>query len=171
MYGPRHLVENFFGKIKPFWVIATRYDKTARKFLSAPRFALFSAVGAAALGVIFGAFVRRWLAWLGRNPFAQSLCAAAIAGVIATIVGRWGLAQSPSLVAFCPCMVLVPGPAHPERRHRSGPHAHRARLTYAAMIVLMICIGVLAGPALGGGMVLAMTDFTWSRRCPSKRRR
>jgi len=35
VYGPRHLVENLFGKIKRFWVIATRYDKTAREFLAA----------------------------------------------------------------------------------------------------------------------------------------
>jgi len=35
MYGARHLVENFFAKIKQFRAIATRYDKTARNFLAA----------------------------------------------------------------------------------------------------------------------------------------
>jgi transposase len=35
MYGERHLIENFFGKIKQFRAIATRYDKTARNFLAA----------------------------------------------------------------------------------------------------------------------------------------
>jgi transposase len=35
MYGARHLIENFFGKIKQFRAIATRYDKTARNFLAA----------------------------------------------------------------------------------------------------------------------------------------
>ena len=35
MYGARHLIENFFGKIKQIRAIATRYDKTARNFLAA----------------------------------------------------------------------------------------------------------------------------------------
>ena len=30
----RHLIENFFAKLKPFRAIATRYDKTARCFLA-----------------------------------------------------------------------------------------------------------------------------------------
>ena len=34
-YKDRHLVENFFAKIKQFRAIATRYDKTARNFLAA----------------------------------------------------------------------------------------------------------------------------------------
>ncbi|MGH7051729.1 MAG: transposase [Acetobacteraceae bacterium] len=34
-YRERHLIENFFGKIKQFRAIATRYDKTARNFLAA----------------------------------------------------------------------------------------------------------------------------------------
>ena len=35
LYKARHLVENFFCKIKLFRAIATRYDKTARNFLAA----------------------------------------------------------------------------------------------------------------------------------------
>ena len=35
MYAARHLIENFFAKIKQFRAIATRYDKTARNFLAA----------------------------------------------------------------------------------------------------------------------------------------
>ncbi|MGF1523490.1 MAG: transposase, partial [Leptolyngbyaceae cyanobacterium] len=31
----RHLIENFFAKLKQYRAIATRYDKTARNFLSA----------------------------------------------------------------------------------------------------------------------------------------
>ena len=31
----RHLIENFFAKLKQFRAIATRYDKTARNFLAA----------------------------------------------------------------------------------------------------------------------------------------
>jgi transposase len=34
-YKARHLIENFFAKIKQFRAIATRYDKTARNFLAA----------------------------------------------------------------------------------------------------------------------------------------
>lgn len=35
LYRARHLIENFFAKIKQFRAIATRYDKTARNFLAA----------------------------------------------------------------------------------------------------------------------------------------
>ncbi len=34
VYGSRHLIENFFAKLKQFRAIATRYDKTARNFLA-----------------------------------------------------------------------------------------------------------------------------------------
>ncbi|KFB66734.1 IS5 family transposase [Candidatus Accumulibacter vicinus] len=34
-YRARHLIENFFAKLKQFRAIATRYDKTARNFLGA----------------------------------------------------------------------------------------------------------------------------------------
>ena len=34
LYKARHLVENFFCKLKQFRAIATRYDKTARNFLA-----------------------------------------------------------------------------------------------------------------------------------------
>ena len=35
LYGERHLVENFFAKIKQFRAIATCYEKTARNLLAA----------------------------------------------------------------------------------------------------------------------------------------
>ena len=35
MYKARHLIENFFCKLKQFRAIATRYDKTASNFLAA----------------------------------------------------------------------------------------------------------------------------------------
>ncbi|KAF3362449.1 hypothetical protein PHSC3_000989 [Chlamydiales bacterium STE3] len=35
LYKTRHLIENFFAKLKQYRGIATRYDKTARNFLSA----------------------------------------------------------------------------------------------------------------------------------------
>ena len=34
-YKARHLIENFFAKLKQFRAIATRYDKTARNFRAA----------------------------------------------------------------------------------------------------------------------------------------
>ena len=35
LYKARHLIENFFARLKQFRAIATRYDKTARNFLGA----------------------------------------------------------------------------------------------------------------------------------------
>ena len=35
LYQTRHLIENFFCKLKQYRGIATRYDKTARNFLAA----------------------------------------------------------------------------------------------------------------------------------------
>jgi transposase len=35
MYKARHLIENFYCKLKQYRAIATRYDKTARNFLGA----------------------------------------------------------------------------------------------------------------------------------------
>ena len=35
LYVARHLIENFFCKLKQYLAIATRYDKTARNFLAA----------------------------------------------------------------------------------------------------------------------------------------
>ena len=39
-YRTHNLVERFFGKIKEFRNLATRYDKTARNFLSAVHLAV-----------------------------------------------------------------------------------------------------------------------------------
>ena len=35
LYAARHLIENFFCKLKQYRAIATRYDKTACNFLAA----------------------------------------------------------------------------------------------------------------------------------------
>ena len=35
IYKERHLIENFFAKLKQFRAIATRYEKTKRNFLAA----------------------------------------------------------------------------------------------------------------------------------------
>jgi uncharacterized membrane protein YjjP (DUF1212 family) len=136
---------------------------------STPRFALFAAIGAASLGIIFGALdltslllialsagtgglARRWLATFGGGPFIQPLCAAAIAGAVAAAASRLQLPGVPSLVALCPCMVLVPGPHILNGAidlARTRITLGIARLTYAGLIVLMICAGLLVGLAAG----------------------
>ena len=35
LYKARHLIENFFARLKHYRAIATRYDKPARNFLGA----------------------------------------------------------------------------------------------------------------------------------------
>ena len=142
---------------------------------STPRFALFAAIGGASLGVIFGALdaasllliafsagtgalLRRWLATLGGNPFIQPLCAAAVAGAVGAIATWFHLSDAQSLIVLCPGMVLVPGPhilngAIDLARTRIALGI--ARLTYAGLIVLMICAGQLAGLAGAGATVPA----------------
>jgi len=127
-------------------------------------------VGAAALGVIFGALdpvslllialsaggatlIRRWLATLSRSPFLQPLCAAFVAGLVGAAAIRLELTDAQRLIALCPCMVLVPGPhilngAIDLVRTRIALGI--SRLTYAGLIVLMICAGLLLGLAAGG---------------------
>ncbi|HVI88978.1 MAG TPA: threonine/serine exporter family protein [Dongiaceae bacterium] len=147
----------------------------ARPAISALRFVLFAAIGAAALGVIFGALnplsllliaasaaigaaLRRWLASLSGNPFVQPLCAAVVAGLVGGIAGigatRLNLADGQRLIALCPCMILVPGPhilngAIDLARARIAIGA--TRLAYAGLVVLMICAGLLLGLTAGGG--------------------
>jgi uncharacterized membrane protein YjjB (DUF3815 family) len=93
--------------------------------------------------------VRRRLSAFSSNPFVQPLCAALIAGIIAAI-SAISLHQpiATALIAFCPCMVLVPGPhllngAIDLVRTRIALGI--ARLAYAGMIMLMICFGLLLG--------------------------
>jgi uncharacterized membrane protein YjjP (DUF1212 family) len=139
------------------------------------RFTLFAAIGAASLGVIFGtldatsllliaasaaigALVRRWLSGFSHNPLIQPLCAAFIAGVVAA-AGRFQLSNAITLVGFCPCMVLVPGPhilngAIDLARTRIALGI--ARLAYAGVIVLLICAGGLFGfTAVGANLAIA----------------
>src|SRR5882757_1874280 len=143
---------------------------------STPRFTLFAAIGAASLGIIFGALdptsllliaasaaigalVRRWLSGFSNNPLIQPLCAAFIAGVVAAAASRFQLSHAAALVAFCPCMVLVPGPhilngAIDLARTRIALGI--ARLAYAGVIVLLICAGGLFGfTAVGANLAIA----------------
>jgi uncharacterized membrane protein YjjP (DUF1212 family) len=143
---------------------------------STPRFTCFAAIGAASLGVIFGtldatsllliaasavigALVRRWLSGFSNNPLIQPLCAAFIAGVVAAAASRFQLSDATTLVGFCPCMVLVPGP----HILNGGIDLARtrialgiARLAYAGVIVLLICAGGLFGfTAVGANLAIA----------------
>jgi len=139
------------------------------------RFTCFAAIGAASLGVIFGtldatsllliaasaaigALVRRWLSGFSSNPLIQPLCAAFIAGVVAAVASLFHLSVATTLVAFCPCMVLVPGPhilngAIDLARTRMSLGI--ARLAYAGVIVLLICAGGLFGfTAVGANLAI-----------------
>ena len=142
---------------------------------STPRFTCFAAIGAASLGVIFGtldptsllliaasaaigALVRHWLSGLSNNPLIQPLCAAFIAGVVAAAASRFQLSDAITQVAFCPCMVLVPGPhilngAIDLARTRIALGI--VRLAYAGVIVLLICAGGLFGfTAVGANLAI-----------------
>lgn len=139
------------------------------------RLALFTALGAAALGVIFGvadiaslalialsagggALLRRCLAQWARSPFLQPLCAAFVAGLVGALAVRLNLADAQGLIALCPCLVLVPG-AHILNGTidlvRTRIALGAARLTYAWMIVVMISAGLLVGLAAGGASLPA----------------
>jgi uncharacterized membrane protein YjjP (DUF1212 family) len=134
------------------------------------RFAVFAGAGAAALGVIFGtvhwraliliafsaglgACLRRWLAGVSRNLFVQPFGAALLAGAIGAVAVRLQLSSALRLIAVCPCMVLVPGPhllngAMDLIRGRVPLGA--SRIGYAGLTILMICVGLLVGLAIGG---------------------
>ncbi|WP_407180144.1 threonine/serine exporter ThrE family protein [Bradyrhizobium sp. STM 3562] len=133
-------------------------------------FALAAGAGAVALAVIFGvrhvpaaalifvsagagAFLRRAVGRLSTNLFLQPFGAALLAGVIGALAVRYDLSSSLRLVAVCPCMVLVPGPhvLNGALDFINGRIALGAtRLTYAALIVLAISVGLLLGLALLG---------------------
>ncbi|WWE90688.1 threonine/serine exporter family protein [Bradyrhizobium sp. 6(2017)] len=93
------------------------------------------------------------------NPLIQPLCAAFIAGIVAAVASRFQLPVATALVAFCPCMVLVPGPhilngAIDLARTRIALGI--ARLAYAGVIVLLICAGGLFGfMAVGANLSIA----------------
>jgi uncharacterized membrane protein YjjP (DUF1212 family) len=139
-------------------------------------FTLFAAIGAASLGVIFGApdaisllliaasaaigaLVRRWLSGFSNNPLIQPLCAALIAGIVAAAASRFQLSHAVALVGFCPCMILIPGPhilngAIDLARTRIALGI--ARLAYACVILLLICAGGLFGfMAVGANLAIA----------------
>jgi uncharacterized membrane protein YjjP (DUF1212 family) len=133
-------------------------------------FTFAAAAGAVALSVIFGvehlaaaglillsaaagAVVRRALARLSTNLFAQPFCAALLAGIVGGLAVRYQLSSSLRLVAVCPCMVLVPGPhlLNSALDLANGRiHLGAARLLYGLLIVLAIATGLLLGLTLLG---------------------
>jgi len=144
--------------------------------VSTRRFTLFAAIGAASLGIIFGApdaisllliaataavgaLVRRWLSGFSNNSLIQPLCAAFIAGIVAAVSSRFQLSDAIALVGFCPCMVLIPGPhilngAIDLARTRIALGI--TRLAHAGVIVLLICAGGLFGfTAVGANLEIA----------------
>ena len=133
-------------------------------------FALTAGAGAVALSVIFGvehfvpavlifvsagagAILRRAVARMSANVFAQPFCAALLAGLIGAVAVRYNLSSSLRLVAVCPCMVLVPGPHFLNSALdliAGRIHLGSDRLIYAGLIVLAITTGLLVGLALLG---------------------
>jgi uncharacterized membrane protein YjjP (DUF1212 family) len=146
-------------------------DAAARRPpISLIRFAVAAAAGAAALGVIFGvshpitlllialsagagAGIRRWLAGRSHNAFVQPLVAALLAGLVGAAAERLKLSSALLYVSVCPCMILVPG-GHVLNGAIDLVRARIAlgasRLLFASMVILVICVGLLCGLALGG---------------------
>ena len=134
------------------------------------RFALLAAAGAAALGVIFGvdhpvslilialvagagACPRRWLSTLSHNLFVQPFCAALLAGISGALAVRLNLSSDQSLIAVCPCMILVPGPHLLNGAldlARARIPLGIARIVYATVVTLTISTGLVLGLAFGG---------------------
>jgi len=133
-------------------------------------FTFAAAAGAVALAVLFGirstsagalifgsagigAILRRSLARHSVNSFLQPFCAALLAGIIGALAVRYQLSSTLRLVAVCPCMVLVPGPALLNGALdliQGRIHLGAARLTYAGLVIMAISIGLLLGLALLG---------------------
>ena len=135
-----------------------------------PLFFVASAAGASALALIFGALhlqavalvalsaasgavLRRLLLAGGAGLVLQAFTAALVAGAIGALAVRWNVSSTLRLVAVCPCMILVPGPhilngALDILALRIPLGA--SRLSFAVLMLLAICGGLLLGLALGG---------------------
>jgi uncharacterized membrane protein YjjP (DUF1212 family) len=137
--------------------------------MSLLRLLIMTGAGAAALGVIFGvsqplstalialsailgAALRRWVTRISISPILPPFAAALVAGIIGAIVVDLDLSPAQQLIAVCPCMVLVPGPHLLNGAldlARAEISLGVARLTYASVILLMICAGLLLGLTIG----------------------
>ena len=129
------------------------------------RFAAFAAIGAAALGVIFGAeripdlvligfsaaagaLLRRLIGARRGGPLIQTLSAGLLAGLLAALTLSYAPTANAYLVALCPCMVLMPGP-HLLNAALNFAHLRmalgQARFALAMLLTLLICVGLIAG--------------------------
>lgn len=133
------------------------------------RFVVLAALGASALGAIFGAvefvtlavialsagggaLLRRGLSRVTSNTLAQPFSAALLAGLAGVGALNMGLSVDIRLVLVCPCMVLVPGPHVLNGTidlARARITIGSARLVFAGLIVLMISAGLLLGLTVG----------------------
>lgn len=169
-----HIVDGVCDGSLQFGAARAALDAAARTpGVSTVRFGVMAAVGAAALGIIFGASdvltlaliafsagagacIRRGLGHLSHNPLIQPLCAALFAGIVGAIAGS-------HLVMVCPCMVLVPGP-HVLNGTIDWARARiplgAARLVFASLIVLMICSGLVLGLSIAGATLTAPATAT-----------
>ena len=114
----------------------------------------WQALLAIAFSAAAGALIRRAAARRGASAVLQPFLAAVIAGLIGALAVRWQFSSALRLVAVAPCMVLVPGPhilngALDLLAFRIPLAA--SRLTFAALVLLAISVGLLAGLALAGG--------------------
>jgi uncharacterized membrane protein YjjP (DUF1212 family) len=127
------------------------------------RFISMSAIGAAALGVIFGimdtqilslvmlsagigALLRRLVAKVSINYYSQVLVASIFTGVFGSIIHAYQLAPASAFIFLCPCMILVPGPHLLNGVFdiaRGDIGIGQSRLAYATTIVLVICVGLV----------------------------
>jgi uncharacterized membrane protein YjjB (DUF3815 family) len=133
------------------------------------RFAGLAGAGAAALAVIFGsaltfslalialsaaagAVLRRFIAARGGTALPQVLGAALLSGLVAAGAARFLRDADETLLALCPCMVLMPGP-HFLNAALDFAHLRIAlgqtRFVYATLLTLLICVGLIAGLSLG----------------------
>ncbi|HWM66401.1 MAG TPA: threonine/serine exporter family protein [Steroidobacteraceae bacterium] len=149
--------------------------------VSMARFIIMAAAGAAALGVIFGATdplgmiliagsaglgaaLRRRLMRISENPLLPPFAAALLAGIIGAVATNLHVSSPQRLIAVCPCMVLVPGPHLLNGAldlARTQISLGLARVTYASVIILMICAGLLLGLAMGGDSLSVSGDSSY----------
>ena len=137
---------------------------------STVRFIMMAGLGAAALAIIFGvtdwltlsliffsasagAAFRKIIARYSKSFLLQPIGAAFFAGAAGATLQSLGVDVNLQLVEACPCMILVPG-VHIINGSldlaRNRLNLGIARLVYASLIILMICLGLFLGLCVGG---------------------